>query len=310
MRAIEALEYAAELWEETDGGPRDSRSHANEALKYRREFFVSAAFAFPLFFLMMVLDRVPAVHEAMMTDALGGAASPGALPAMALVSAALATPVQFGLGRQFYVRAWRAVKHGGANMDLLVAMGTSAAYAYSVYVVVAGVAAPGLARGDAHFFETSAVLISFVLMGKWLEARAKGKTSDAVRALAALQPSAAVIVEMGPDMSERRRRGRAAAAAARAANKTAALAATTATTRRTRSGATRTRHACSWRSPPTPRTLLRGREASAPWTRRCFSAGTYSASRPALGSRRTAARPCRAPERSPTRARSPASRCP
>ena len=219
MRAIEALEYAAELWEETDGGPRDSRSHANEALKYRREFFVSAAFAFPLFFLMMVLDRVPAVHEAMMTDALGGAASPGALPAMALVSAALATPVQFGLGRQFYVRAWRAVKHGGANMDLLVAMGTSAAYAYSAYVVVAGVAAPGLARGDAHFFETSAVLISFVLMGKWLEARAKGKTSDAIRALAALQPAAAVIVEMGPDMSARAAALADRAAAARAANK-------------------------------------------------------------------------------------------
>jgi len=219
MRAIEALEYAAELWEETDRGPRDVRSHANEALKYRREFFVSAAFAFPLFFLMMVLDRVPTVHETMMTDALGGAASPGALPAMALVSAALATPVQFGLGRQFYVRAWRAVKHGGANMDLLVAMGTSAAYAYSAYVVVAGVAAPGLARGDAHFFETSAVLISFVLMGKWLEARAKGKTSDAIRALAALQPAAAVIVEMGPDMSARAAALADRAAAARAENK-------------------------------------------------------------------------------------------
>ena len=219
-RAIEALEYDAELWEDGDDGVSSTGSrfgsatgHAREAMKYRREFFLSAAFAFPLFFLMMVLDRVDVVHAAMMTDVLNGAVAPGALPLMSVASAALATPVQFWLGRQFYERAWRAVKHGGANMDLLVAMGTSAAYAYSSYVVVAGVAAPGLAKGDAHFFETSAVLISFVLMGKWLEARAKGKTSDAIRALAALQPTTARIVEMGTEMA-----ARAAALADRAAD--------------------------------------------------------------------------------------------
>ena len=307
MRAIEALEYAAELWEETDGGPRDSRSHANEALKYRREFFVSAAFAFPLFFLMMVLDRVPAVHEAMMTDALGGAASPGALPAMALGARRWRRPCSSAWAGSSYVRAWRAVKHGGANMDLLVAMGTSAAYAYSAYVVVAGVAAPGLARGDAHFFETSAVLISFVLMGKWLEARAKGKTSDAIRALAALQPAAAVIVEMGPDMS-----ARAAALADRAARaprtKAAALAAAAATTRRTRSG----RRGRGTRVPGVRHRRL-GRCCAAGGERPVDAAllqrGDVLRVAPALGSRRTAAS-CRAPERSPTRARSPASRCP
>ena len=220
-RAIEALEYDATLWEDGDDQGLSSTGsrfgsvtgHAREAMKYRREFFLSAAFAFPLFFLMMVLDKIDVVHSVMMTDVLNGAATPGALPLMSVASAALATPVQFWLGAQFYERAWRAVKHGGANMDLLVAMGTSAAYAYSTYVVVAGVAAPGLAKGDAHFFETSAVLISFVLMGKWLEARAKGKTSDAIRALAALQPTTARIVEMGTEMA-----ARAAALANRAAD--------------------------------------------------------------------------------------------
>ena len=220
-RAIEALEYDATLWEDGDDQGLSSTGsrfgsvtgHAREAMKYRREFFLSAAFAFPLFFLMMVLDKIDVVHKFMMTDVLNGAATPGALPLMSVASAALATPVQFWLGAQFYERAWRAVKHGGANMDLLVAMGTSAAYAYSTYVVVAGVAAPGLAKGDAHFFETSAVLISFVLMGKWLEARAKGKTSDAIRALAALQPTTARIVEMGTEMA-----ARAAAFANRAAD--------------------------------------------------------------------------------------------
>ena len=121
---------------------------------------------------------------------------------MALVSAALATPVQFGLGRQFYVRAWRAVKHGGANMDLLVAMGTSAAYFYSVYVVLKNVFSKSHddenkhGKEDAIFFETSTVLISFVLLGKWLEARAKGKASEAIQKLVSLAPNTAVICEV------------------------------------------------------------------------------------------------------------------
>ena len=115
--------------------------------------------------LMMGLENIPEVHEAMMTDVLGGAA-PGMLPVMALVAWIAATPVQFWLGRQFYIRSWKALRHGSANMDLLVAMGTSAAYAYSVYVVLVGMFDPVLARrGGAQFFETAAVLISFVLLG-------------------------------------------------------------------------------------------------------------------------------------------------
>merc|ERR1719498_2009607 len=188
--AIESMDYTAELWDAGETATA-SAGHAAEATRYRREFLASLVFAGPLFFLMMVLDHLPAVHHGMMTDVLGGAASPGKLPAMALVSAALATPVQFGLGRQFYRRAWKALKHGSANMDLLVALGTSAAYAYSAYVVIVGVVAPSLTRSGAQFFETSGVLISFVLLGKWLEARAKGKTSDAIRKLAALRPDAA-----------------------------------------------------------------------------------------------------------------------
>ena len=225
--AVETLEYEAALWDDEDaaasggvsssGLARSGAGHEREARRYRREFLQSLACAGPLFVLMMVLDKIRPVHEAMMTDVLGGALKSGgedhhgstgadhgsttrvggSLPAMHLVSWILATPVQFGLGRQFYVRAWKALRHGSANMDLLVALGTSAAYAYSAYVVIATVFAPGLVAGDgAQFFETSAVLISFVLLGKWLEARAKGKTGDAIRSLAALQPSAAVVVRL------------------------------------------------------------------------------------------------------------------
>ena len=198
--AIEALDYTAELWDASSDGASasdgSSAGHAREASRYRQEFFWSICFARPLLVLMMGLENIPEVHEAMMTDVLGGAA-PGMLPVMALVAWIAATPVQFWLGRQFYIRSGKALRHGSANMDLLVAMGTSAAYAYSVYVVLVGMFDPVLARrGGAQFFETAAVLISFVLLGKWLEARAKGKTSEAIRKLASLQPSTATIVEV------------------------------------------------------------------------------------------------------------------
>ncbi|MGK2951860.1 MAG: heavy metal translocating P-type ATPase [Thiobacillus sp.] len=94
----------------------------------------------------------------------------------------LATPVQFWLGARFYRAGWKALRAGSGNMDLLVAVGTSAAYGLSVYLL--------LTRADAMhlYFEASAVVISLVLLGKWLEARAKRQTTEAIRALQALRP--------------------------------------------------------------------------------------------------------------------------
>ena len=98
----------------------------------------------------------------------------------------LATPVQFVLGARFYVAAWKAVRAGAGNMDLLVAIGTSAAYGLSVYQFVM--------HGDGHghfYFEGAAVVITLVMFGKWLEARAKRTTTEAIRALRALRPEQA-----------------------------------------------------------------------------------------------------------------------
>jgi Cu+-exporting ATPase len=95
---------------------------------------------------------------------------------------ALATPVQFWLGARFYVGAWKALRARSGNMDLLVALGTSAAYLLSVQQWLSG-------HGHAHlYFEASAVVIALVLLGKWLEARAKHQTTEAIRALQALRP--------------------------------------------------------------------------------------------------------------------------
>ncbi|KPZ28171.1 Copper-translocating P-type ATPase [Pseudomonas coronafaciens pv. zizaniae] len=101
---------------------------------------------------------------------------------------ALATPVQFILGARFYVAAWKALRAGAGNMDLLVAIGTSAGYGLSVYQWLS--AAPG---NTPHlYFEASAVVIALVLLGKYLESRAKRQTASAIRALEALRPEHAL----------------------------------------------------------------------------------------------------------------------
>ena len=108
---------------------------------------------------------------------------------------ALATPVQFWLGARFYRAGWSALRAGSGNMDLLVALGTSAAYGLSVYQ---------LSRHGAHgtaglYFEASAAVITLVLLGKWLESRAKRQTTEAIRALNALRPVSARVHRDGQD---------------------------------------------------------------------------------------------------------------
>ncbi|KVC85249.1 copper-transporting ATPase [Burkholderia ubonensis] len=104
----------------------------------------------------------------------------------------LASIVQFGFGARFYRAAWHAIKARAGNMDLLVALGTSAAYGLSLWMLLRDPMHPG------HlYFEASAVIITLVRFGKWLEARAKRQTTDAIRALNALRPDRARIVEHG-----------------------------------------------------------------------------------------------------------------
>lgn len=109
---------------------------------------------------------------------------------------ALATPVQFWLGARFYRAGWKAVRAGAGNMDLLVALGTSAAYGLSVHLLSrhAGHGMPHL------YFEASAAVITLMLLGKWLENRAKRQTTDAIRALTALRPTTALLRRDGADI--------------------------------------------------------------------------------------------------------------
>lgn len=102
----------------------------------------------------------------------------------------LATPIQFWIGKRFYLGAWHAIRGGGANMDVLIALGTSMAYFFSAVVILFAL--------DQHvYFEASAAIITLVLLGKLMEARAKSKTSNAIEALIKLQPRTARIERDG-----------------------------------------------------------------------------------------------------------------
>ena len=110
---------------------------------------------------------------------------------------AVATPVQFWAGRQFYSSAWNALKHRAANMDTLIATGTSVAYLYSAAVTVFAGSTVLEGRASGTYFDTSTAIVGLVLLGRYLEIRAKGRASNAVRALIGLQPKRARVLRDG-----------------------------------------------------------------------------------------------------------------
>lgn len=110
-----------------------------------------------------------------------------------------ATPIQFLIGWPFYRGAWKALKNGSANMDVLVALGTSAAYFYSLFETIRFTA--GAIREPNLYYETSGILLTLIILGKWFEALAKGRTSEAIKALMHLQPKTAMVVRNGEEES-------------------------------------------------------------------------------------------------------------
>lgn len=111
---------------------------------------------------------------------------------------ALATPVQFVIGGQFYVGAFKALKNKSANMDVLVALGTSAAYFYSLYLSFEAIGTHG--HAPELYYETSAILITLIILGKLFEAKAKGRSSEAIKKLMGLQAKTAIVERDGKEM--------------------------------------------------------------------------------------------------------------
>jgi Cu+-exporting ATPase len=169
---FEALELGAEAED------AEAKAREQEINEQRRLLIVGLIFTIPLFLFSMAMDF-------------------GLLPMMwrhaawpAWLMFALATPVQFYVGWQYYVGAYKSLRNGSANMDVLIAMGSSVAYLYSVAVMLA------LVSGHVYF-ETAAVIITLIRLGKFLEARAKGRTSEAIKKLMGLRARTARVVRAG-----------------------------------------------------------------------------------------------------------------
>ncbi|MDI6824800.1 MAG: heavy metal translocating P-type ATPase [Bacillota bacterium] len=188
LKAVEEAGYEAELpAEELEPAPavdREQAARRAEIAGLRRAFLISLALTAPVFLLSMT-GMWPGIHA--------GWRHPWVLWA-------LATPVQFWAGWRFYRGAWSAVRHGLADMNVLIAVGTSAAYLYSVAMTVAP--AYFRSRGFATdvYYDTSCVIITLVLFGRWLEAIAKGRTSEAIRRLMKLTPPWARVLREGTEV--------------------------------------------------------------------------------------------------------------
>ena len=185
IKKVESLGYGAAA--KSDESGQENVDHRQKEIERQTgKFIFSAILSLPLLWAM--------VGHFEFTSGLY-------VPAMFMnpwVQLALATPVQFIIGKQFYVSAYKALKNKSANMDVLVTIGTSAAYFYSVYLSFKSIGQ------NAHmvelYFETSAVLITLIILGKLFEARAKGRSSEAIKKLMGLQAKIATVVRDGQEM--------------------------------------------------------------------------------------------------------------
>ncbi|MGC9948349.1 MAG: heavy metal translocating P-type ATPase [Bryobacteraceae bacterium] len=172
--AIEELGYGVPQPSTGDSPGEDIEEQARrrEYAALRRRLWLAAAFAAPV----VVLGMWPGLMH---------------LAAMSWIQLALTTPVVFYAGAPFYQGAWTALRHRSANMNTLIALGTGAAFLYSLSVTLRG--------GHEVYYEAAAVIITLILLGRVLEARARGKASEAIRHLRELQPKTARVVREGAE---------------------------------------------------------------------------------------------------------------
>jgi Cu+-exporting ATPase len=202
IQAVKGAGYDAVLRVET-GTAADTKAEDAQAAAQARHtkhqqflFMLSLLLSFPAFLVSMVppfMTVIPNGVATWLANTIGGAWDP--MMVLKYIAFALITPVQFYAGAQFYKGFWHALKRRTGNMDTLIAIGTSAAYFYSL----AATFVPAL-HAEPVFYETAGLLITFVILGKLLEARAKGKTSDAIKKLMGLAAKTARVVRVGVEV--------------------------------------------------------------------------------------------------------------
>jgi Cu+-exporting ATPase len=183
---FEALEMGGEAED------AEAKARQYEIARQRHFLIVGLIFTIPLFLLSMSRDfgLLPAFVYLPQAGMVSGMRQ--AQPWFNWLMLVLATPVQFYVGWQYYVGAYKALRNGSANMDVLIAMGSSVAYIYSLPITF------GLLSGEVYF-ETAAVIITLIRLGKFLEARAKGRTSEAIKKLMELRAKTAHIIRDGTE---------------------------------------------------------------------------------------------------------------
>ena len=186
-RAIEATGYEPRPLDEGDAEEREQTVREASRLAMRRDLWVASALTLPVFILAMGSHFVPGFHGALLALAPQGLWDWG--------QAVLTTAVIFGPGRRFFRPGWIAYRHLSPDMNSLVMTGTGAAWAYSLLVLLL----PGIFPPDARnlYFESAAVVLTVILMGKYLEELAKGRTSAAIRKLVRLQAKTARVLRDG-----------------------------------------------------------------------------------------------------------------
>ncbi|CAI8617734.1 unnamed protein product [Vicia faba] len=168
---------------------RMASKDVSESSTMFRLFISSLLLSIPLFFMGVICPHIPFIYSLLLWRC-------GPFLMDDWLKWALVSVIQFVIGKRFYIAAIRALRNGSTNMDVLVALGTTASYVYSVCALLYG-ALTGF--WSTTYFETSAMLITFVLLGKYLECLAKGKTSDAIKKLVELTPPTALLVVKDKD---------------------------------------------------------------------------------------------------------------
>lgn len=193
IQVIESLGFTAELATKND--QMRSLDHSEDVEKWRNTFLISLVCGVPVMVIMIIFHWI--LHTPMHPEKQ----TPIFTPALSLdnfLLLILCTPVQIFGGRYFYAASWKAIKHGNANMDVLIVLATTISYTYSIVVLLLAIVFKW-PSSPMTFFDVPPMLIVFIALGRMLEHKAKGKTSEALSKLMSLQAKEATLVTMDPE---------------------------------------------------------------------------------------------------------------